>query len=463
VIGVIGAGPAGLALAWRAALAGHEIVVAERQSHVGGMAASFDVAGVRVDLGSHRLHPSIDPAILAALRGLLADDLQTRPRHGRVRLAGRWVAFPLRAGDLVRRLPRRIAAGAAFDALAAPARRPKADTFAEVVRARLGPTITRSFYEPYVRKLWDTDPRCLAGELARRRVSATGPSDLARRMVPGRRGTSDRGRPVFLYPRNGFGAIAEALAAAAVSAGADLRLGRGVTRIDRSRDDGLAVELDDGSVLDVALLYSTMPLPALAAAVDPPPDGSLLEAAGSLRHRSMVLVYLVVDRPQWTEFDAHYFPGAEVPASRISEPKNYRDNPDDPPGHTVLCAELPCWIGDDTWDASPDELGARLCRSLRAIGLPDPDPVAVEVRRLPRVYPVYRPDFEWDLSAVELWLGTDPRLVTLGRQGLFVPDNTHHALAMAWDAAAALGADDRVDHAMWTAARDRFRSNVVED
>ena len=83
-------------------------------------------------------------------------------------------------------------------------------------------------------------------------------------------------------------------------------------------------------------------------------------------------------------------------------------------------------------------MGDRLARSLRSVGLPDPRPVAVEVRRLPRVYPVYRPGFEWDLSTIELWVGADPRIVTLGRQGLFVPDNTHHALAMGWDAAAAM-------------------------
>jgi protoporphyrinogen oxidase len=176
-----------------------------------------------------------------------------------------------------------------------------------------------------------------------------------------------------------------------------------------------------------------------------------------------VLAYLVLDRPQWTEYDAHYFPGPEVPAARVSEPKNYRANPDDPPDRTVLCAELPGWVGDETWESDPEELGPRLGHSLRAAGLPDPAPVAVEVRRLPRVYPVYRPGFEWDLAALELWLGGDPRVVTLGRQGLFVPDNTHHALAMGWAAADALRADGRIDHAVWLRARDQFRSNVVED
>lgn len=142
-VAVLGAGPAGLAAAWRAAAAGHDVVVLERAPVVGGMAASFEVAGLRVDHGSHRLHPSVDPRILAELDRLLGPGgLQRRERRGRIRLAGRWVAFPLRAGDLARHLPPRFAAGA----LAAPLRRGGDDgSFAGAVRARFGPAVADEF------------------------------------------------------------------------------------------------------------------------------------------------------------------------------------------------------------------------------------------------------------------------------------------------------------------------------
>ena len=74
-----------------------------------------------------------------------------------------------------------------------------------------------------------------------------------------------------------------------------------------------------------------------------------------------------------------------------------------------------------------------------------------------------RPGFEWDLVALEWWLADHPRLVTFGRQGLFVPDNTHHALAMADAAAGALAADGTFDHDAWARSRAAFRHHVVED
>ncbi len=46
---VLGAGPAGLAAAWRAGLAGLSTIVVEQAPVIGGMAASFDVAGVVED------------------------------------------------------------------------------------------------------------------------------------------------------------------------------------------------------------------------------------------------------------------------------------------------------------------------------------------------------------------------------------------------------------------------------
>ena len=470
MIAVVGAGPAGLAAAWRAAAAGHEVVVLERSTRVGGMAGSFEVAGLRVDHGSHRLHPATPPAILAALGDLLGDDLQTRPRHGRIRLLDRWLAFPLRTGDLLRRAPRGFAVRAARDAVTGPLRHPRSDTFAEVVRVGLGSAVLDAFYGPYARKLWDADPADLAGELARRRVSASSPADIVRRLAVGSR---PEGR-VFLYPRRGFGAISEAVADAAVTAGADLRLGCGVTGLHRRADagthsgagadgSGWTVALDGGATLDVAHVWSTAPLPVIGAMTTPAPPDAATASAANLRHRGLVLLYLVLDRPQWTEFDAHYFPGPEVLAARVSEPRNYRDDPGQPADRTVLCAEIACWPGDDVWSAPDEELAARLSAELAAIGLPEPRWVSVESRRLPRVYPLYPPGYDDDLATLEAWADGLGGLITFGRQGLFTPDNTHHALAMGWAAAAALAADGTLDTGRWRASRDGFRRFVVED
>ncbi|MDQ3538581.1 MAG: FAD-dependent oxidoreductase [Actinomycetota bacterium] len=455
---VLGAGPAGLGAAWRAARAGHRVVVLERSSVPGGAAGSFVVGGQRVDHGSHRLHPSTDPAILKDLRVLLGGELQTRRRNGRIRLEGRWIGFPLRAGDLLRRLPASFAVAAARDAAIAPLRRARDDSFSEVLRAGLGPTICDRFYLPYARKIWGVPPEQLSGEQARRRVSAGSPAKLLRRIVEAAR---SRGQ-TFYYPAGGFGRIAERLAAAAAEAGAELRYGDAVQGLSLHADQ-VRVTTADGGVVTADRAWSTLPLPVLARMAVPAPPPGVLTAAGALRFRSLLLVYLVLDDDRYTPYDAHYLPEATTPVSRVSEPKNYRDG-DDPPGRTVLCAEVPCDQGDDLWSSDDAGVGRLVGAGLRAVGLPEVRPVEVVVRRLSSAYPVYLRGFERQLTALEAWAASQPRLLTFGRQGLFAHDNTHHALAMAWAAADALRpGGGGFDEAAWTAARERFRGHVVED
>ena len=454
---VLGAGPAGLGAALLLARRGHDVTVLERAPAPGGLAASFEVAGVRVDHGSHRLHRSCPPEILDDLRAELGDDLQLRRRNGRIRLGGRWLAFPPSIGDLARRLPPRLTARLAADAATSPLRRARADTFSEVVRAGLGPTMLDQFYAPYVEKIWGVPASELSGELARRRVGARTSRALLRRVVePGER----RKRGSFWYPRRGFGQIPEALAAAATRTGADVVCDAEVTGL-ALRDDGATVCTEGGAV-DVDQVWSTLPLP-LAARLAHAPAG-VIAAAEGLRYRAMTLVYLAFDVPRISEFDASYFPGLDVCASRVSEPKRYRDGAgSDPADRTVLCAEIPCDVGDAVWTAPPDALASRLRGELLAEDLALPQPCAVEVRRVAHAYPTYSSGFEAARAAVEEWALAQSRFLSLGRQGLFAHDNTHHALATAWAAADALDEEGRVDPDRWASARNGFAAHVVED
>ena len=247
---ILGGGPAGVGAAFRAARAGHRVVVVERGQGPGGLAGSFELEGVRVDHGSHRLHPAIEPRILADLRGLLGEELQRRPRNGRLFLEGRWIRFPLRPADLARRLPPSFAVAAAREAATGWARRPRADTFAEVLRAGLGPTMCERFYFPYARKLWGLDPAELAGEQARRRVTAASPARLLARLARG----VGTGGSCFWYPRRGFGTISERLAEAAAAAGAELRFGAAAERV-RLAIEMAEIPLPSGDLLKVTASF----------------------------------------------------------------------------------------------------------------------------------------------------------------------------------------------------------------
>ncbi len=435
------------------------MILLERAGAVGGMAASVTVDGVRVDHGSHRLHPNTAPHLLADLRELLGDDLQLRRRNGRLRVADRWLGFPLRPAELARALPPSMIAKVAGEAIAAPLRRGEPRCYADALRSGLGPTLYEALYGPYAVKLWGLPGEEIDVEQARIRVTADTPAKIATRMLRGSRG-SGQGK-VFHYPRRGFGQIVEALADAASGCGASLQLGTEVTGVDAGAE---RVTLRTPTErITAGRLFSTIPLPVLARITTPAPPAAALDSAGELEFRSMLLVYLTHDGPRpWSEFDAHYLPQPGTPITRISEPANYRDSADDPTDRTVLCAEIPCTAGDALWTASDEHLQAVVTETVAALGLPALRPAGVQVRRLRHVYPVYRTGYQRHLRGVDAWAGELPRVTTFGRLGLFAHDNTHHALVMGYDVAAALHRDS-FDRTAWSAARRRFASHVVED
>jgi protoporphyrinogen oxidase len=465
-VAVLGAGPAGLGAAFRLARRrAFEVTVFERGRTVGGNAGSFEIDGLRVDYGSHRLHPSCRPEILADIRALLGEDLLDRPRHGRIRLRGRWVHFPLEPLNLVQNLPAGFLAGVARDVVLKPFRSGTNDSFASVLERGLGRTICRDFYFPYATKMWGLPPEEIDPVQAERRVSAGSFGKLARKVLNAIPGLKAAGSGRFFYPRRGYGQISEAYLAATLAAGAVVHLATTVTAVEWRAGRAVAVRAasPQGEFRrEAQQILSTIPLPALVRAFDPPPPDSVLEAAGALDYRAMILVYLVLATDRFTDYDAHYFPELDVPITRLSEPKNY--SLAELPGTTVLCAELPCRTSDPVWSASEEELGRCVLEALARAEIPVRAPLRrVLARRLGQAYPIYRRGWRAQFDRIDGFLNSIDGLITFGRQGLFAHDNTHHALAMAYAAADCIGDDGTFDRSRWAAHRLEFRSHVVED
>lgn len=467
-IAILGAGPAGLGAAWQLRKQGKaDVTVLEQNPVVGGNAGSFELAGLQVDYGSHRLHPATAPQIMEDLRGLLGDDLLDRPRHGRIRLQNRWIHFPLKPQDLLLRLPLSFGAGVAFDAVKKIV--PKSngngrETFTSVLEKGLGATICRDFYFPYAVKIWGLPPEELSATQAHRRVSAGSLGKMAKKVLSIVPGFKTPGAGRFYYPKKGFGQISQAIADEARKLGSEIRLESSVKKIELGEKQKVTFE-NDGNLetIEADFVWSTIPLTVLAKAVAPSAPPEVVEASRNISYRAMVLIYLVLNQPQWTEFDAHYFPEADIALTRLSEPKNYSAS-DEPKNRTILCGELPCMVDDEIWKSSDTDLAELVRKALAHCGLPiESEILEVKTRRLPFAYPIYREGYEKYFELQDEWASGLENVLTFGRQGLFAHDNTHHALAMAYGAVACLSETGKFDKMHWREYRAEFAKHVVED
>jgi len=468
---ILGAGPAGLGAASQLARRNlGRVTVLEQNRWVGGNAASFEIFGVPVDYGSHRLHPASDPEILQDIRSMLGDDLLDRPRHGRIYLQEKWIHFPLKPQDLLLHTTPGFAINAVADMAVRVFQksRPESEngSFASELEASLGKTVYRNFYSPYALKIWGVPAEQLSGIQARKRVSANSPLKMARKILGAVPGFKKPGSGRFFYPRQGFGQISKAYEQLSRENGAEIILGARVQHIQGSNQSQFKVDYSiDGETksINADYVWSTIPINVLSRLMDPGPPEGILQAASQIDYRSMILVYLVLGQAQFTEFDAHYFPGEDIPITRLSEPKNYSGR-QDPKDITVLCAELPCSPGDSYWEMSDEQLGNLVIESLSRVKLPIQVPlIQVTTRRLRHAYPIYLSGYENHLHKLDDWLGQVEHLLTFGRQGLFAHDNTHHALYMAYRAVDCLDQAGGFNQSCWQEARREFESHVVED
>src|SRR5205085_114199 len=159
---------------------------------------------------------------------------------------------------------------------------------------------------------------------------------------------------------------------AAKAQGAEFIFGARVTTIEckNNKVQGVRYEREGREeFLSSSLIWSTLPISLLAKSLRPELPAAVLRAASQISFRSMILIYLVLEQDQFTEYDAHYFPEESIPISRLSEPKNYSCTPE-PRGLTILCAELPTSPESEEWAMSDDALCRSLCTWLEHAGLP---------------------------------------------------------------------------------------------
>ncbi len=216
-------------------------------------------------------------------------------------------------------------------------------------------------------------------------------------------------------------------------------------------------------MVEADYIWSTLPITILARIVDPPAPAHVQEASNSIHYRAMILIYLELAQPQFTPFDAHYFPEIDIKLTRLSEPKNYGGHAD-LKDRTVLCGELPCKVNDAIWRSSDNELVEIVRDSLARSDLQIKASILkVTTKRLPFAYPIYRRGYEKHFAILDAWATGLDRILTFGRQGLFAHDNTHHALAMAYAAVDCMQESGVFDMERWNSYRKEFEYHVVED
>ncbi len=431
-VAVLGAGPAGLTAGYALAQAAEPVVVFEADTQVGGLARTVERDGYRFDLGGHRFFTKSDE-VQRLWHEVLGEELLLRSRLSRIFWRGRFIAYPLRLSDVMRKVgPVELArCGASYLGAVARPRRRAAETFEQWVCQRFGRRLYELFFQAYTEKVWGVPGSEIRAEWAAQRIRTLSFWRVVRAAVLNDGGDTHSLIEEFYYPRLGPGQMWEAMAAEIVGAGGELRLGSRITRIELGGGRVRAVHAGDER-LEVDHAISSMPLRDVVAIADPPPPPAVLDAARGLRYRDFLTVALVVRGDDLFPDNWIYVHDPGVRVGRIQNFRAWSEAMVPDAARTCVGLEYFCFEGDDLWNASDAELVARATRELEQIGLaPSSRVEAGHVVRVPKAYPIYDDRYEERVQTVRDWLSGIANLQQIGRNGLHRYNNSDHSMLTA--------------------------------
>ena len=430
---ILGAGPAGLSAAYALSREERPFVLVEKANEPGGLCRTFDFHGRYFDLGPHvfiRRSPEIGELLHELGGERLREITHIEGIYFDGKLYDSWLdavvglRMTSRARALLGLLARRI--------------RP----IEQVVSCEdglvnsYGSTIYSQLVRIHQRKFWGVDPSEIDVSWARvyEKPNSIIKYVMHRLSHSGARSASYEPAETY-YPTAGsqviYGAMMERIEAAPAST---VRLGSEVVAVHRDGAEVTHVDLRDPvteQITEVAgsSFISTIPVTELATLLDPAPPQDILDIAGQLRHRSLVVVNLLArlarDLPYgWVEIHS-----SDVQAGRLTNFARLSPHMAGDDDLVPICLEYYCDEGDPVWQRSDEGMIALAKHELVTMGFARPTEESVGfVQRERFAYPMYLIGYGQLRARLKEYCAGITNLQSIGRGGIHRYNNMGHSI-----------------------------------
>jgi protoporphyrinogen oxidase len=460
---VLGGGPAGLTAGYLLGRYGNDVVVLEAEDQIGGLAKTVERDGYRFDLGGHRFFTKVTE-VDDLWHEVLGDEFLRRPRMSRIYWNNRYLDYPLRGPDVIRKLgPIELARCMGSYLVAAARPKGEEESLEQWVTNRFGRRLFELFFKSYNEKVWGVPASEIRAEWAAQRIKGLSFFSAAKAAFFGNRGNKIKSLiNEFNYPRYGPGQMWDAMASAIRAQGGHVLLDSPVERIEV--EDGLVTGvLAAGVEYGPSAVISSLPLRDTVRMLSPAAPPEVVEAAEGLRYRDFLTVALVVDGEDLFPDNWIYI---HEPGVRVGRIQNFRSwSPWMVPDPSKACVgmEYFCFAGDDLWSMSDDALVALAAEELEKLRLASSSKVERGYAiRVPKAYPIYDADYAARVEVIRGYLETIENLQQVGRNGLHRYNNSDHSMLTAMRAVDNLLTGS--DHDIWAVnAESVYHETHVED
>jgi len=429
---IVGAGIAGLTAAYGLLEKGHQVLVLEKESAIGGLAKSFQYHNFTFDIGPHRFFTDKDE-IYRFIKSVLKQDYAVIVQKSSFHLLNRYFPWPLGPSTLVK-LPPHLLFRIISDLFLKP--KSESQNFVNSTISRYGRTLFELVFRDYTEKFCRISCKDLHANwikvsldkaIINKKIGLDSLLDLFSMGY-----ASLRFKTKFLYPKGGCGRFAQTLAAMISDKGG--RIIKDVKDISISCNDRQITSLSyvnsDKESAEFDRLVYTAPINQLAR--------QLKLGAPNLEYLNSVIYNIEINKRLKISDQWIYFGDRDLSFVRVSFPRNFDKN-NVPFGKDSLCVEVTC--KNDSWLWSkPDSIRERVISDLGRVKLCRPRDIArIHIEKIADTYPIYKIDYLKELSDLRKKLSGFRNLTCLGRSGTFWYNNMDESIETALKFADDLG------------------------
>lgn len=436
---ILGGGPTGLAAAYKLSQMGKHFILIEKEKYLGGLSVTRQCKKYLYEYGPHAFHLK-DKNIIDWLKNILGDDFRIIPTNTQVFIDGKLLTYPLRAGELFRKVSPILGFKIIFDYLWENFKKLFSNhewqNFQEWGIANLGKTLYKMSFGDYTAKVWGMNPNKLSVKLATNKLSKLNLREIIAKTI----GFKGKEQPLFfkkyLYPKKGMAAIFSRMSET-IENGGEIFLDSKVVHLKTKNHQVVAVTFEkNGAKKEIACgqVISTFPIKQLAGMINDSLDKKTVLAADKLNYRDLIIVYVAVAEKDLPDSQWIYLVENKFKFNRVSINKNL--SPDfSVNGKTLLAFEICCQKGDELWNKQDNQLLEMTKDDMDKLGWSNLGIKDYFVKRLTNAYPIYLVDFEKNVSVALKGISEIDNLHTTGRNGLFLNSDINDCFQMGFAAA----------------------------
>jgi protoporphyrinogen oxidase len=443
---VLGGGISGLSVAWKLAESGISVDVIEAKEYVGGLAATIETNGYKMDFGPHALF-SEDEKILNVIKNLFDDEIPAGIRDVRLYMDGKYLRYPLNAEDILLKLGIRPSAKCFISFVIEKLRReqkygPYGPNMEQWSVGQFGKALHELFFKPYTEQFWDVQCNELSPDCIPSYKHMSFLKTLKLLLTPKKRKENlsiiDREMLPLYYPRDGFGSIAERVALRVALSKGRVNKNLRVVEIRRLSNGGFLVKAQtkerEVREFEADYLVTTIPISDFVRMLSPEVSSQVKKAAQKLEYLSLLVLYLVTEKTE--VLDCMYEYCLEKPYNRITDVNQFTLVPVSAREGNMLSIEQSCHLGARWWQQSKENLFKTYIPHIEREGiLKESEVTDIFLLKASHAYPMYLYGYNESLETFKRYCDTIQTLRICGRTGSFRYMDTDECMKLAFDLA----------------------------